>query len=58
MTMTYSFEKKFDPWAIEPDAFDLLMAEETEAENAKANNEISIEDIEDSEVEFDEEFDL
>jgi hypothetical protein len=56
--MTYSFEKKFDPWAIEPDAFDLLMAEETEAENAKANNEISIEDIEDSEVEFDEEFDL
>jgi len=58
MTMTYSFEKKFDPWAIEPDAFDLLMAEETEAENAKANNEISIEDIEDSEIEFDEEFDL
>lgn len=58
MTMTYSFEKKFDPWAIEPDAFDLLMAEETEAENAKANNEVSIEDIEDSEVEFDEEFDL
>lgn len=56
MTMTYSFEKKFDPWAIEPDAFDLLMAEETEAENAKANNEISIEDIE--EIEFDEEFDL
>ena len=58
MTMTYSFEKKFDPWAIEPDAFDLLMAEETEAENAKANNEVSIEDIEDSEIEFDEEFDL
>jgi len=58
MTMTYSFEKKFDPWAIEPDVFDLLMAEEAEAENAKVNNEISIEDIEDSEVEFDEEFDL
>ncbi len=58
MTMTYSFEKKFDPWAIEPDAFDLLMAEETEAENAKANNEVSIEDIEDTELEFDEEFDL
>ena len=58
MTMTYSFEKKFDPWAIEPDAFDLLMAEETEAENAKANNEVSIEDIEDIELEFDEEFDL
>jgi len=58
MTMTYSFEKKFDPWAIEPDAFDLLMAEETEAENAKANNEISIEDVEDTELEFDEDFDL
>ena len=58
MTMTYSFEKKFDPWAMEPDVFDLLLAEETEAENAKVNNEISIEDIEDSEIEFDEEFDL
>jgi len=58
MTMTYSFEKKFDPWAMEPDVFDLLLAEEAEAENAKVNNEISIEDIEDSEIEFDEEFDL
>lgn len=56
--MTYSFEKKFDPWATEPDTFDLLMAEETEAENAKVNNEISIEDVEDTEIEFDEEFDL
>jgi hypothetical protein len=56
--MTYAFEKKFDPWAIEPDAFDLLMAEETEVENAKDNNEVSIEDIEDIELEFDEEFDL
>jgi len=58
MTMTYSFEKKFDPWAIEPDAFDLLMAEEAETENAKQGDDISLEDLEDSEIEFDEEFDL
>jgi hypothetical protein len=58
MTMTYSWEKKYNPWDLEPDVFDLLLAEETETENAKVNNEISIEDIEDEDIELNEEFDL
>lgn len=58
MTMTYSFEKKFDPWEIEPDVFDMFLEEEIESENAKNKNEISIEDVDDLEIEFDEEFDL
>lgn len=58
MTMTYSWEKKYNPWDLEPDVFDLLLAEETETENAKVNNEISIEDIEEEDIELNEEFDL
>ncbi len=55
--MTYSFEKKFDPWATEPDVYEAVLEEESE--NAKAVDEISIDDLDtDTEIEFDEEFDL
>ena len=61
--MTYSFERKFDPWATEPDFFDLV---EKELENAKSENEISLDENEisldelaDEELSLDEsEFDL
>lgn len=56
MTMTYSFEKKFDPWATEPDFFDLVLQEE--AENEKIKNEISLEDLVLEEIELEEDFDL
>lgn len=58
MTMTYSFERNFDRWETEPDYFDEVLVEEQESE--KASNEISIDEISeiDSELEFDEEFDL
>jgi len=55
MTMTYSWEKNYNPWDTEPDFFDMV---EEELENAKLDNELSIEDVEDSEISFDEEFDL
>jgi len=57
MTMTYSWEKQYNPWDTEPDVYDSVLEEELE--NAKVADEISIEDIDtDSEIEFDEEFDL
>jgi hypothetical protein len=57
MTMIYSWEKQYNPWDTEPDVFDYVLEEEME--NAKAADEISIEDVDtDSEIEFDEEFDL
>ena len=54
-TMTYSFDKTFDPWETEPDIFDLAIEEE---ENSKVEDELSIDDVEDSELAFDEEYDL
>jgi hypothetical protein len=55
--MTYSWEKQYNPWDTEPDVYDSVLEEELE--NAKVADEISIEDIDtDSEIEFDEEFDL
>ena len=58
MTMTYtpSWEKKNNPWDTEPDFWE--MAEQEEIENAKAQNEISLEEIIEEELELDEEFDL
>ena len=57
MTMTYSFEKKFDRWETEPDFFDELLIEEQQ--NEKVKDEISIEDLTSEEIELDEsEFDL
>ena len=56
MTMTYSFEKKFDPWATEPDFFDLVLQEEEE--NAKVKDETSLEDLILEEIELEEDFDL
>ena len=65
MTMTYSFERKFDPWATEPDFFDLVEKEMAELENAKSENEISLDENEisldelaDEELSLDEEYDL
>lgn len=55
MTMTYSWEKNYNPWETEPDIFDLV---EEELENAKIDNELSIEDISEDEIELDEDFDL
>lgn len=56
MTMTYSWEKKYNPWDIEPDVFDEL---EDETENAKIADEISLDELADEEFELsDEEFDL
>lgn len=54
--MTYSFDKKFDPWATEPDFFDLVLKEEEE--NVKLKNEISLEDLVIEEMELEEDFDL
>jgi hypothetical protein len=59
MTMTYSFEKNFDRWETEPDFFDEILVEEQE--NEKEANTVSLDEIdefEDFEIEFDEEFDL
>jgi len=60
MTMTYSWEKKYNPWDVEPDFFDDVLNEELELENAKANGDVSLESlIEDEdieEIELDEEF--
>lgn len=59
MTMTaYSFERKSDRWETEPDFFDEILVEELE--NEKVSDEISLDEIDESnsEVEFDEEFDL
>jgi hypothetical protein len=55
--MSYSFEQNFDRWETEPDFFDKVLTEE---ENAKKADEISLDEIDeiDSELEFDEEFDL
>ena len=55
MTMTYSFEKKYNPWDIEPDVYDSILEE---LENEKEDNTISLEDVADDELELDEEFDL
>jgi len=56
--MTYSFEQNFDRWETEPDFFDSVLIEEQE--NEKVAGEISLDEIDetDSEIEFDEEFDL
>ena len=55
MTMTYSWEKNYNPWDTEPDFFDMV---EEESENEKADA-LSIEDIStDEELELDEDFDL
>ena len=56
MTYTPSWEKKNNPWDTEPDFWE--MAEQEEIENAKAQNEISLEEIIEEELELDEEFDL
>ena len=56
MTMTYSWEKNYNPWHTEPDFFDTLEVEESENEKADA---LSIEDISaDEDIELDEDFDL
>jgi len=58
MTMTYSWEKKYNPWDLEPDFFDSVLEEEP---ITVPSNEISLDELEiaeDSEIEFDEEFDL
>jgi hypothetical protein len=56
--MSYSFEQNYDRWETEPDFFDKVLTEEEE--NAKKVDEISLDEIDeiDSELEFDEEFDL
>lgn len=61
MTMTYipTWERSYNPWDTEPDFYDLAQAEEETLENAKKENEISLEDIStEDEIELDEEFDL
>ena len=54
----YSFEQNFDRWETEPDFFDEILVEEQE--NEKVSDEISLDEIDetDTELEFDEEFDL
>ena len=56
-TMTYvpTWERNYDKWDTEPDFYDMV---EEEIENEKVDGELSIEDVEDSELAFDEEFDL
>ena len=58
MTMTYvpSWEKKFDPWDLEPDVWDSL---DNESENAKENDELFLDDVDENDllVEFEENFD-
>jgi len=57
MTMTYSFEKQANPWDTEPDFWELLEVEQSE--NAKADDEISLDELADDELSLDEsEFDL
>jgi hypothetical protein len=56
--MTYSWEKQYNPWDIEPDVFDMILDEEP---IVAPSNEIPLDELEidaDSELEFDEEFDL
>ena len=56
-TMTYvpTWERNYDKWDTEPDFYDMV---EEETENEKVEDELSIEDLSDSEIAFDEEFDL
>ena len=57
MTMTYSFEKQSNPWDTEPDFWEMLEVEQSE--NAKADEEISLDELADEEISLDEsEFDL
>ena len=61
MTMTYtpSWEKKNNKWDTEPEVWDNLLDDETETENAKLADEISLDDLIIEELELDEsEFDL
>jgi hypothetical protein len=57
-TMTYipAWERNYDKWDTEPDFYDI--AQEEELENAKVEDELSIEDIAEEELSLDEEFDL
>jgi hypothetical protein len=58
MTMTYvpTWERNYDKWDTEPDVYDSILDEELE--NEKVDGELSIEDVDDSEIAFDEDFDL
>ena len=55
--MTYSWEKKFDAWDLEPDVFDEILNEEKELENAKLQDEISLDDLVIEEMELEEKLD-
>lgn len=58
MTNRYvpSWEKKYDPWDLEPEMWE---NDELENENAKEKNEISIDDLLEDEIPLDEsEYDL
>lgn len=55
MTMTYSFDRTYNPWDTEPDVFDELLAEETEETET---DELSLEELADEELELEEDFDL
>jgi outer membrane receptor for ferric coprogen and ferric-rhodotorulic acid len=54
-----SWEKKYDPWDLEPDTtLDFGYDEDEESENAKNEDELSLENLADEELELEEDFDL